>query len=117
LRALDLPAAEIEPRGRKKFFRYVDEDVQLLSLAGILGLQEPSASPVVWTVLTESGGRRIGLQVDALLGHRKAFVKTLNFPLNQLTGLSGATIEGDGHVVFIIDPQSLLDGRQELAAD
>lgn len=117
LRALDLPASKIESRGGKRFFRYAEENVQLYSLAEILGLPQPSSTAVVWTVLTESGGRRIGLQVDALLGHRKAFVKTLNFPLNQLTGLSGATIEGDGHVVFIIDPQSLLDGWQELATE
>ena len=117
LRALDLPAGEVEARGERKTFRFDGEDVPLLSLAQALGLPEPAETDVVWTVLTEIGGRRIGLQVDRLLGHRKAFVKTLGFPLNRLIGLSGATIEGDGRVVFIIDPQSLLDSRQGLATN
>ena len=51
------------------------------------------------------------------IGHREAFVKRIGFPLNLLTGLSGATVEGDGRVVFIIDPQSLLDNRQLFTND
>jgi two-component system chemotaxis sensor kinase CheA len=63
-------------------------------------------------VLTEVQGRRVGLQVDHFLGQREAFVKSLGFPLNLLTGLSGATVEGNGQVVIIVDPQSLLENRQ-----
>jgi chemotaxis protein histidine kinase CheA len=55
--------------------------------------------------------------VDHFLGHREAFVKSLGFPLNLLTGLSGATVEGDGQVVFVIDPSSLLEGCQLFTND
>ena len=61
--------------------------------------------------LTEWQGRPLGLQVDSFIGHRDAFVKTLGFPFDRMTGLSGAAIEGDGSVLFVVDPQSLLTGR------
>jgi two-component system chemotaxis sensor kinase CheA len=68
-------------------------------------------------VLTEVQGRRVGLQVDYFLGQREAFVKSLGFPMNLLTGLNGATVEGNGQVIFIVDPQALLENRQLFAND
>ena len=32
--------------------------------------------------------------------------------INLLTGLSGATVEGDGRVTFVVDPQALLEKHQ-----
>ncbi len=116
-RTLDLPTSEIQRSGGKRVFRLDEEDVSLYSLTAALGLPEVPAGEITWVVLTEVQGRRIGLQIDHFLGHREAFVKSLGFPLNLLTGLSGATIEGDGQVVFIVDPQSLLENHQLLAND
>lgn len=88
---------------------YQNEIHHLVSLAGLLNLEptddgwEPN-----WVALTESNGKIIGLIFDELLGQREAYVKPLSFPLNRLEGLSGATILGDGQVVFIVDPLLLL---------
>ena len=116
-RMLDLPSGQIQGSGGQRSFRLGEEIVILCSLAEALGLPEVPAGETTWVVLTEVQGRRIGLQVDHFLGHREAFVKRIGFPLNLLTGLSGATVEGDGRVVFIIDPQSLLDNRQLFTND
>ena len=62
-------------------------------------------------VVTENRGRKVGLVVDRLVGQQQAFVKTLAFPLDRLGGVNGATILGNGEVVFIIDPQTLLEER------
>ncbi|GEM_PF-457617 len=110
-RTLDIPTSEIQGFGHKRVFRLGEEDVSLYSLTAVLGLPAVPAGEITWVVLTEVQGRRIGLQVDRFIGHREAFVKSLGFPLNLLTGLSGAAIEGDGQVVFIVDPQSLFDNR------
>lgn len=111
-RTLNLPAGEIRRAGQRRVFHLEEEDIRLSSLAGILGMPQTATGETAWVVLTEVHGRRIGLQVDHFLGHRQAFVKSLGFPLNLLNGLSGATLEGDGRVVFIIDPQALLESGQ-----
>lgn len=116
-RTLDLPTSEIQSSGQKRGFSLDEEFVSLHSLSGALGLPEVAAGETTWVILTEVQGRRIGLQVDHFLGQREAFVKSLGFPLNLLTGLSGATVEGDGKIVFIVDPSSLLEGCQLFTND
>jgi two-component system chemotaxis sensor kinase CheA len=116
-RTLDLPTSDIQLSGKKRVFRLDEEVVPLCSLTESLGLPEVEAGETTWVILTEIQGRRVGLQVDQFLGQREAFVKDLGFPLNLLTGLSGATVEGDGQVVFIVDPQSLLEYRQLFTND
>ncbi len=111
-RMLDLPSDQIQASAGQRAFRLDEETISLWSLNRALGLPEDPAGETTWVVLTEVQGRRIGLQVDRFLGHREAFVKKVGFPLSLLTGLSGATVEGDGRVVFIIDPQPLLEERQ-----
>ena len=116
-RTLDLPTSAIQSSGQKRGFSLDEEFISLHSLSGSLGLPEVAAGETTWVILTEVQGRRIGLQVDHFLGQREAFVKSLGFPLNLLTGLSGATVEGDGKIVFIVDPSSLLEGCQLFTND
>jgi two-component system chemotaxis sensor kinase CheA len=116
-RTLDLPSSEIQSSGQNRVFNFDEEVVSLHSLSDALGLPEVAAGETTWVILTEVQGRRIGLQVDHFLGQREAFVKSLGFPLNLLTGLSGATVEGDGQIVFIVDPSSLLEGCQLFTND
>src|SRR5210317_848344 len=116
-RTLDLQTSEIRCSGQKRGFSLDEEVIRLHSLSGALGLPEVAAGETTWVILTEVQGRRIGLQVDHFLGQREAFVKSLGFPLNLLTGLSGATVEGDGKIVFIVDPLSLLEGCQLFTND
>ena len=111
-RTLDLPTSAIETSGQHRVFHLDDEEFCLYSLAEVLGLPQAAAGDTTWTILTEVRGRQIGLQVDALLGQRDAFIKPVGFPLNLLTGLSGATVEGDGCVTFVVDPQALLEKHQ-----
>jgi two-component system chemotaxis sensor kinase CheA len=110
LRTLELPAAAVVDQVRRRVFRHDDEDVELVEFAERLGLSAAAASDSLCVVLTEAQGRRVGLQVDRFFGQRDAFVKNLGFPLDRLPGMSGATVEADGSVVFIIDPHPLLEG-------
>jgi two-component system chemotaxis sensor kinase CheA len=116
-RTLDLQTSEIQSSGQKRVFRLDEEVIPLCLLSEALGLPEVTTGETTWVVLTEVQGRRVGLQVDHFLGQREAFVKNLGFPLNLLTGLSGATVEGDGQIVFIADPQSLLEDHQLFTKD
>ncbi len=50
----------------------------------------------------------IALQVDELLGSREIVVKSVGSLLSTVSGLSGASILGDGRVVLILDLPALL---------
>jgi two-component system chemotaxis sensor kinase CheA len=111
-RTLDLPTSEIQTSGPHRLFRLDEEEICLYSLAETLNLPQAAAGDITWTILTEVRGLRVGLQVDGFFGQRDAFVKPTGFPLNLLIGLSGATVEGDGRVTFVVDPQALLEKYQ-----
>ena len=110
-RTLDLPSIDIQHSGQKRTFCLDEEVITLYTLTEALGLPDVPADETTWVILTEVQGRRIGLQVDRFLGHREAFVKQIGFPMNLIAGLSGATVEGNGQVMFIIDPQTLLENH------
>ena len=53
---------------------------------------------------------KAALFVDDLVGSNKLWSKTLNQKLSQDSGISGATILGDGGVSLILDVGALLRG-------
>jgi two-component system chemotaxis sensor kinase CheA len=112
LRTLDIDVTDVQLSGRQKIFPIDDEVIPLYSLSGLLRLPE-NDSTTVHLVITEIQGRKVGLMVDRLSGQLEAFVKTLALPLNQLAGISGATITGEGKIIFILDPQVLFEAESE----
>lgn len=112
LRTLEVDRAEVQSSGRQLVLRLDQEAVPLLSLSKILGLPGAPFAGSVPIVLSEVRGRRVGLAVERLVGQREVFVKALNYPLDRHAGATGATVLGDGRVVFIIDPQQLLEERR-----
>lgn len=109
LRTLELERGEVRSSGRQMVVPLGNELVPLLSLRRMLRQPAKSVTGTIPVVVSEARGRKIALVVDRLVGQREAFVKSLAFPLDRIAGVSGATILGDGRIVFIIDPQGLLD--------
>jgi two-component system chemotaxis sensor kinase CheA len=104
-RTLELNSGDIAViDGREQFF-VAGESLPLVNLSSLLGLEfePPVESRTLHLFLTEIKGCRTGVRVDKLLGNREVFVKPLARPLSALRGVSGATITGEGEVVFIID--------------
>jgi len=54
-------------------------------------------------VILQSGGRAIGLPVDELLGSQDMVIKSLADNFVDISGLSGASILGDGSVCLMLD--------------
>lgn len=77
----------------------------LESLLQLPGKPKPGPQPHV-VIEGESG--RLALRVDALLGQAEVVVKPLTSPLDQVPGLSGVTILGDGRPLFILDVPRLV---------
>ena len=109
-RTLDVEKSAIQFSGGEPLLLIEEESIPLYSLNRLLGLPaEDRDVTTVNLVICESQSRKIGLIVDRLSGQREAFIKSLPASLNQIPGVSGATIKGDGRIMFIIDPHALFN--------
>ena len=81
---------------------------QLVHLSALLGNVRTKAArgqrPVV---LVRWDNDHIAIEVDTVEGSREIISKRLGAPFSGLTGVTGVTIAGDGHVVIILDPLAL----------
>ncbi|OLN33509.1 chemotaxis protein CheA [Desulfosporosinus metallidurans] len=81
----------------------------LISLQEKFGLPSPeTASSEVFVVVVGFGDKALGLIVDELRGQQEVVIKSLGDFLNNLPGIAGATILGDGKVTLILDIGSLI---------
>lgn len=81
----------------------------LISLQEKFELPTPeTASAEVFVVVVGLGDKTLGLIVDGLRGQQEIVIKSLGDMLNNLPGIAGATILGDGKVTLILDVGSLL---------
>ncbi len=66
-------------------------------------------------VIAESGGEKVAILVDALVGQQQVVIKSMEENFQKVEGIAGATILGDGQVAFILDVQGLfvLSQREE----
>lgn len=81
----------------------------LVSLQEKFDLPAPeNESSEVFVVVVGFGDKALGLIVDELRGQQEVVIKSLGDFLNNLPGIAGATILGDGKVTLILDIGSLL---------
>jgi chemosensory pili system protein ChpA (sensor histidine kinase/response regulator) len=87
-------------------YRWLDEDYPLMHLGSVLGISKP-LPPVenqkIPLLLVRSGEHRAAIQVEGMLGSREVVVKPVGPQLSTLSGITGATIMGDGQVMLILD--------------
>lgn len=108
-RTLELKREDIIDEAGQKVVELDGLRVPVRSLNRLLG-QPVVAGPAVNlapAVVCEIGGTSVAFIVDRLCGQHEIFVRPLGSPLSSLRGLGGATIAGDGRVVFVVDAASL----------
>jgi len=59
-------------------------------------------------VLANVKGERIGFGVDQVIGQHQTVIKTLSNVYKDVSGISGATILGDGTVALVLDVNQLV---------
>ena len=64
-------------------------------------------------VITVSDGRRVGFVVDKVIGEHQTVIKSLGKTYRNVSGVSGATILGDGSVALILDVAKLVHAAEE----
>ncbi len=86
-------------------------------LSRLLGDFEHAPEPRLYSplLLLRSGTYQIALHVDEILGNQEVVMKPIGPQLAHVPGMIGATVMGDGNIVFIINAV-LLANREELSA-
>jgi chemosensory pili system protein ChpA (sensor histidine kinase/response regulator) len=94
---------------------YADHSYRIQHLGMFLGAG-PSALPeeeaAVPLILIRAGNSSTALLTDELEGSKEIVVKTLGPQVTGITGVSGATILGDGRIVVILDAGSLVRAQR-----
>jgi chemotaxis protein histidine kinase CheA len=83
--------------------------VPLLDLGAALGLPRGSEAPRAALVVRHTSGTQIAWAVDRLEGESELVVKDLGAFLGRVPYVAGATIDGDGSVVCLLDLRELAD--------
>lgn len=68
----------------------------------------PSADTDLSMVVVTNGVHRIGVLVDEVKGRHEAFVRELHPALNDMPGLGGTSILGDGSIAIIAEVEGLM---------
>ena len=63
-------------------------------------------------LLFRSGDIKIALAVDSIDSNREIVIKSVGQQLGQISAINGATILGDGRVIFILDIPTLIEDYQ-----
>jgi two-component system chemotaxis sensor kinase CheA len=86
-----------------------DRVVPICSLAELLGLSgDVSRQKERLVVVAEVGGRRTGLEVDAVRERMEVVLKPLQGMLSKARGYAGTTLLGDGAVLLVLDLKEIL---------
>ena len=104
-----LTAASTAPGAKSGVLSIRGEALPYVRLRHVLGLSHTTAPARESIVIVQADGRSVGLVVDELVGETQAVIKPLSGMFNEVRGVSGTTIMGDGRISLILDVGPLLD--------
>lgn len=99
-------AAEMEDMYRAHQVEWQGKSYPLYYLPQLMsGESQPAETQVRNSVLLlRSGELRMALHIEELLGNQEAVVKNVGPQLARLPGIAGATVQGNGAIVLILNP-------------
>ena len=102
--------------GDMVLYRLRDDNVPVLPIYKMFNLEtECTEIDKALLVVVEADGQKVGLMVDDLLAQQQVVIKSLNDNYQQVAGISGATILGDGSVAMILDIPGMINMALEQA--
>ncbi len=94
----------------KDVLRLRDEILPLVRLSDIFGIEKIfDDAEHLYIVVIALADSKIGVIVDTLVGQEEIVIKSLGDYLQNIPGIAGATIRGDGKVTLIIDVGALME--------
>lgn len=96
--------------GQNELYHLREDYIPVVKLHELFDIKRPAIATQEHDLLVvvEGDGEKIALQVDDLLGQQQAFIKSLETNFKPVTGISGATILGDGTVSLILDAGAIV---------
>lgn len=94
--------------GGIELYRLREENIPILRLQEELQMGESGVLDKRILCFVEAAGNRVGLLLDELLDQQQVVIKSLESNYSKVSGISGATILGDGSVSLILDIQGLI---------
>lgn len=105
-----------EIAGRGQVLKVRGEYLPLIALHAVFDIEPRSGDPADGiVVILESEGKRAALLIDDLVGQQHVVVKNLEANYRKVSGISGATILGDGGVSLILDVAALVRSSRQVA--
>ena len=104
---MELPRDRAEASGRGRTIQLRGEIVPFIRLREAFELDglPPAIEQIV---ITRFEGERAGIAVDQVLGQQQTVIKSLGNYIGSVSGISGATINGDGTMSLILDVPTLV---------
>ena len=89
--------------------RWNGHDYPLYFLAKLVGVHDyaPASQAYTPVVLLRSGQYRAAVHVDEVIGNQEMVMKSMGTQLTRVPGIVGATVMGDGAIMFAINPVQL----------
>lgn len=108
-RTMEVKRSEIKEEPGRSSIILEDASLTLRSLRQALHLPDTfeTEDTLLSAVICDVGGTPVAYGVDRIIGQKEIFVRPLRSPLSHLRGIGGATITGDGRVLFIADVLAL----------
>ncbi|MGE0086488.1 MAG: chemotaxis protein CheA [Desulfococcaceae bacterium] len=109
---MELPRREADKARERSIISFRGEIISYISLREVFrtGGKPPDIERVV---VMETGGRRVGLGVDMVIGQHQTVIKSLGKFYKNIKTMSGATIMGDGSVALLIDVDQIVHSAHE----
>lgn len=96
--------------GDMVLYRLREDNVPVLPIYKLFNLEARCTTVEnALLVVVEAEGQKVGLMVDDLLAQQQVVIKSLNDNYQQVLGISGATILGDGSVAMILDIPGMIE--------
>ena len=113
-----IPVAQVEKVRQREVVVYRGTVVlPLLRLDRVFGLPDEGRQATdLFVVIANLFGKQVGIVVDRLVGEQEVVIKSLGQYIGEVSGISGATILGDGSVAIILDVASLINSVLARAA-
>ncbi|MCX2682622.1 response regulator [Campylobacter sp. MIT 21-1685] len=118
LETVRVPIDDIYTIEGKNVLRLRDEVLSLVRLSDVFGVKQVLESgEQTYVVVIGVAESKLGIIVDTLVGQEEIVIKSMGDYLQNIQGIAGATIRGDGSVTLIIDVGAMMDMAKEIKVD
>ncbi|AQW86666.1 chemotaxis protein CheA [Campylobacter pinnipediorum subsp. caledonicus] len=115
LETVRVPIDDIYTIDGKNVLRLRDEVLSLVRLSDVFGVNKVfDGGEQTYVVIIGVAEAKLGIIVDTLVGQEEIVIKSMGDYLQNIHGIAGATIRGDGRVTLIIDVAAMMEMAKDI---